>query len=196
MNPPFPSLVSPPPEAPSAQKDVCDCAHHRRASSCSPLEERGGRWAVLVPLLACAVCPACLSTYAKVLSFLGVGFLLTESAHQGILVVAVAISIGMGGWKAWRLRRGGPFAATVVGCALLILGHALDENAVMSWGGVAVLLGGAMWERRAWRALPSHGGSTQGQARSACLVTQLSSNGNAARPDGASREPPAHLHLD
>ena len=34
-----------------------------------------------MPVLACAVCPVCLGTYAQVFSALGVGFHLGERAH-------------------------------------------------------------------------------------------------------------------
>lgn len=106
---------------------------------------------MVVPLLACAVCPACLSTYAQVLSFVGVGLSLTESAHQVLLALAIAVSLAVSGWRFRRLRRLGPLLATAAGCVLLVLGHALEEDPVLTWGGVAVLLAGGLWERRVWR---------------------------------------------
>ena len=106
---------------------------------------------MVVPLLACAVCPTCLATYAKVLSFLGVGLSLTESTHEVLLAVAVMVSLAVSGWRSRRLRRLGPLLLTATGCALLVLGHALDEDPVLTWTGVAVLLAGGLWERRAWR---------------------------------------------
>ncbi|WP_375759002.1 MerC family mercury resistance protein [Corallococcus exercitus] len=146
------SLVESEAAASCVQKAVCDCAHHRRQEAgSSPAEVPGSRWAALAPILACAVCPACLATYAKVLSFLGVGVSLTESTHHLLLVIAVGVSLGASAWKALRLHRWGPLLVTVLGCALLVTGHALDEDPVLTWGGVAVLLGGALWERQAWR---------------------------------------------
>ncbi|WP_426752633.1 MerC domain-containing protein [Myxococcus sp. Y35] len=142
----------------STSAAACDCAHHRGQSPANPNERGkvpGGRWSVLVPLLACAVCPACLSTYAQVLSFVGVGLSLTESVHQVMLAVAVTVSLAVSGWRFRRLRRLGPLLATAAGCALLVLGHALEENPVLTWGGVAVLLAGGLWERRAWRQRPA-----------------------------------------
>ncbi|RKH47874.1 MerC family mercury resistance protein [Corallococcus sicarius] len=128
----------------------CDCAHHRAEAS-SPAGEPGGRWASLLPLLACAVCPACLSAYAKVLSFVGIGVSLSESTHLLLLVVAIGVTLVVSAWRAWRLHRVGPLVISVVGSALLVLSHALEENPLLLWSGVAVLLGGALWERRVWR---------------------------------------------
>jgi hypothetical protein len=145
---PSPLVVSETP-ASCGPRTVCDCAHHR--SQETPAEVPGSRWAALAPILACAVCPACLATYAKVLAFLGVGMSLTETTHQLMLVVAVGVALVASAWKAWRLRRWGPLLVTALGCALLVAGHALDENPVLTWGGVAVLLSGGLWERQVWR---------------------------------------------
>lgn len=93
----------------------CDCAHHRAKSSNPATGEPGGRWASLVPILACAVCPACLAAYAKVLSFVGIGVSLSESTHLLVLVLAIGVSLVVSAWRAWRLRRLGPLAISVVG---------------------------------------------------------------------------------
>jgi hypothetical protein len=51
----------------------------------------------------------------------------------------VGVSLEPSDWNAWGLRRWGP---------LLVAGHALNEEPVLTWGGVAVPLGGGPWERR------------------------------------------------
>lgn len=132
-------------------RSSCDCAHHRAKATTPASVEPGGRWASVVPILACAVCPACLAAYAKVLSFVGIGVSLSESTHLLVLVVAIGVSLVVSAWRAWRLRRMGPLAISVVGGGLLVLSHALDENPLLLWSGVAVLLGGGLWERQVWR---------------------------------------------
>ena len=163
---PFPMPLSPLADSeassPRVQKAVCDCAHHRRHEterSC-PEELPGSRWAALAPVLACAVCPACLSTYAKVLSLLGVGVTLTESTHHILLVLAVCVSLGASFWKARRRHQWGPLWVAILGCALLAMGHARDEDPVLTWSGVVVLLVGGLWERQAGRRVAaSRGGA-------------------------------------
>ncbi|NVI96601.1 MerC domain-containing protein [Myxococcus sp. AM009] len=143
---------------------ACDCAHHRGQAATDPTEPvkvPGGRWSMLVPLLACALCPTCLAAYAQVLSFLGVGLSLTESAHQVMLVVAVTVSLAVSGWRSRRLRRVGPLLVTAAGCSLLVLGHALEEDPVLTWSGVVVLLAGGLWERRVWRQLFTRGSASE-----------------------------------
>ncbi|CAM3967828.1 MerC domain-containing protein [Corallococcus exiguus] len=133
----------------------CDCLHHRAEAS-----RPGGRWASWVPLLACAVCPGHLSAYAQVLSFVGIGASLSESTHQLVLGVAIALSLAVNAWRAWRLRSLTPLAISGTGGGLLVLSHALDENALLLWSGAAVLLGGILWERQVWPRLPLRRAST------------------------------------
>ncbi len=132
----------------------CDCLHHRAQASRPADGSAGGLWASWVPLLACAVCPGHLSAYAQVLSFVGIGVSLSESSHLLILMVAVSLSLAVNAWRAWRLRHLAPLAISGVGSGLLVLSHALDENALLLWSGVAVLLGGVLWERQVWRRFP------------------------------------------
>ncbi|MHA7628923.1 hypothetical protein [Corallococcus sp. M7] len=127
----------------------CDCLHHRVEAS-----RPEGRWASWIPLLACAVCPGHLSASAQVLSFVGIGVSFSESSHLLFLGVAVSLSLAVNAWRAWRLRRLAPLAISGAGCGLLVLSHALDENALLLWSGVAVLLGGTLWERQVWRRFP------------------------------------------
>ena len=64
----------------------CDCSAHS-----APRTPSTGLWASLLPALACAVCPACLSTYAKIFSTAGTGFGLSDDAHGLILAIAVGL---------------------------------------------------------------------------------------------------------
>lgn len=125
----------------------CGCTAHRVEREAG----RGARLAALLPVLACAVCPACLSLYAKVLATLGVGFALTESQHQGILAVAVTASLLVSAARSWRSGRLWPVAVAGLGCALLVLGHALGDARWLEWSGVLVLLIGGIREQRVAR---------------------------------------------
>lgn len=122
---------------------ACDCGHHHpRAPSAA-----GSRWgAALLPALACAVCPACLTTYAKVLSVFGVSLGFDALVHQRLLVVALTASIAISAWRSWKQRRLWPLAVAIVGTALVAAGHALGELHALEWAGMLLLLGGAWAE--------------------------------------------------
>jgi hypothetical protein len=116
---------------------ACDCAAHRA-------HDRAGRapgiWSALFPVLACAICPACIATYAKVLSVLGVSFGLTEFQHVVLLTIAIAVSLAVSVWRSIRTRRLWPVAFATIGAALVLIGHLLGELHVLEWTGVLVLL--------------------------------------------------------
>ncbi|MBN9687449.1 hypothetical protein JYJ93_33940 [Corallococcus sp. NCSPR001] len=85
---------------------------------------------------------------------MGIGVSLSESSHLLLLGVAVSLSLAVNAWRAWRLRRLAPLALSGAGGGLLVLSHVLDENVLLLWSGVAVLLGGVLWERQPWRRFP------------------------------------------
>lgn len=102
-------------------------------------------WSAVLPVLACAVCPACLATYTKVLSSLGVGFGLSDVAHMLLLLVAVTTSIAISSWRSWRTRRAWPVVVACIGATLVLVGHAVDVH-IAEWGGVLVLVIGGVTE--------------------------------------------------
>lgn len=106
----------------------------------------------MLPLLACAVCPACLSAYAKVLSAFGVGLFLSETQHAIIMAVAVTSSILVSAWRSVRSGRRWPLAVSLSGSVLIVLGHLL-ELAAVEWLGVVVLLVGGLVEMPLLRKL-------------------------------------------
>lgn len=131
----------------------CACEAHskQRLTGDRRLADEGAvsRWlGNLAPVLACAVCPACVTTYAKVFSLMGLGFALTETQHVALLTFAVLISLGLSGRRTWIERRAWPIVVSVLGCALLVLGHVLGEVHWLEWSGVAVLLVGGLAERQ------------------------------------------------
>jgi hypothetical protein len=122
---------------------ACDCEHHRSPATGDSVA--GGLWASVLPLLACAVCPACLSAYAKILSALGVGLVLTETQHAVIMSLAVASSVAVSAWRTKRTGRAWPLAVSVSGASLVVVGH-LSERSALEWSGVLILLVGGLLE--------------------------------------------------
>ena len=133
---------------------ACDCAAHRAPAVAPP---GGGGWSALLPVLACAVCPACLTTYAKLFSVVGVGFGLSEFHHLVLLAFAIGTSIGVSAWRSWRTRRVWPIVTAVTGSTLVATGHFAGDLQAIEWLGVLVLLVGGLTEhfRLRRRAAPT-----------------------------------------
>lgn len=131
-----------------AHEHACDCAAHLRREEPAP-----GALSALLPVLACAVCPACLSTYAKLFSVAGVGFGLSELHHDILLGVAITTSVLVSAWRSHRTRRAWPIAVALTGSALVLCGHLLGELAWLEWAGVLVLLAGGLTEHFRLRRL-------------------------------------------
>lgn len=99
----------------------------------------------LLPVLACAVCPACLTTYAKLLSVAGTAWL-SDTHHLVLLGVALSASLGLSAARTVRTRRAWPLATALTGGALLLAGHFGGEAPVLEWLGVLTLLVGGLVE--------------------------------------------------
>jgi len=120
----------------------CGCEHAR------PSREGGwrGRLASVAPLLACALCPACLTVWSTLLSAVGVQAGLAgmgEEAHGVVLGVAVLVAMGVAAWRAISTRDVRPALLPAAGCGMLVAAHALDVES-LEWAGVAALLGAAL----------------------------------------------------
>jgi hypothetical protein len=122
---------------------ACDCCRHAPAGT---PEARLGIWSTLLPVLACAVCPACLATYTKLLSLVGVSFGFDESLHDLLMAVALTLSVGVSAWRSWRTGRAWPLLLAIGGSAFVAGGHLLGELHVLEWAGVLVLLIGGLSE--------------------------------------------------
>jgi len=92
------------------------------------------------------VCPACLATYAKVLSVLGVSVGLDEAHHTVLLILAISASVAVSLVRSWRTRRAWPIAIALTGSALVVSGHFLGDLHAIEWLGVLVLLAGGLTE--------------------------------------------------
>lgn len=132
----------------------CACAaHHGHASAVRRGPQRGALFA-LFPALACAVCPACLSLYAKVFATLGVGFTFTETQHHWLLLLALAASVLVSAWRSWQSRRAWPVVVSLLGSCLLLSGHGRPGTAWLEYLGVLVLLAGGIRENQRARQPP------------------------------------------
>lgn len=121
----------------------CDCAEHRPRPA---FKAEPGMGSAVAAALACAVCPACLTTYGKVLSALGMGVGVTERQHEVLLVVAVAVSLAVSAWRTWRTRRPWPVSVATLGAGLVLSGHWADVHAI-EWAGILVLVVGGITEQ-------------------------------------------------
>ncbi|MDI3289445.1 MerC family mercury resistance protein [Polyangium sp. 15x6] len=130
------------------------CAHHRHhsrpAGKATP--GRSSLLSVVLPVLACAVCPTCLGAWAQALSALGVGFVVTEAQHHVLLVVAVAVTLVVSVRRYVRSRRKGPLALSLAGSIGLVASHLLGEIEALAWASIVVLVAASIWQHR---ALPS-----------------------------------------
>lgn len=128
----------------------CDCAAHRHVA------ERGtatSLWASALPFLACAVCPACVATYAKLFSLMGVSVGLSELHHTVLLGVAIAVSTLVSAFRSVRSRRVWPVAFAILGSSMVLAGHVRGELHVLEWAGVLTLLGSGLVEHFRLRRL-------------------------------------------
>ena len=139
--------------ASSADAHACDCAGHRLAQA----HAAGGDGAVghvgwlssVAPILACALCPVCLSAYATILSALGVGVGVALSARQHALLVSAAVVLALGAalWRARVTQRYHTLALTGLGCALLLVGEYAGDNRLLIGLGMALLVGSMIVDR-------------------------------------------------
>ncbi|MGZ3420584.1 MAG: hypothetical protein ACXVEE_22095 [Polyangiales bacterium] len=106
-------------------------------------------------MLACAFCPTCLATYAKVLSAVGVGVGLSEAHHEVLLVLAVALSLAVSGYRSFRGRRAWPVLVSIVGCAAIVAGHAMHGGPLEVLGMIVLVVGGIA-ERRTSKQPSDH----------------------------------------
>jgi hypothetical protein len=127
---------------------ACDCPGHRRAAARVDAPPTS-IWSALVPILACALCPACVTMYSSLLATFGLGLAMSETQHHALLAVAVVIALGFSAWRATRTGRWRFVALTALGCALLGGAHAIEELPALSWAGIVVLLFAGWRDRRA-----------------------------------------------
>ena len=111
---------------------------------------RAGRWSTAAAVVSCAVCPACLSAYTKHFSTLGVGVWLSETAHDVLLFVALAINLLSSAIQCRQQDRTTPLGISLAGCFLVTAGH-LQDVPGLEWLGLLTLVAGGTLERATWR---------------------------------------------
>jgi hypothetical protein len=132
----------------------CDCGAHdvhsppsAAAAAAAASTDAAARWIAWLPALACLVCPACLSLYAKVLAAVGVGVVISERQHDALLGFAVVTSLATSAYRAVRTGRRWPLALTSAGAALVTVGH-LAALHPLEWLGVLCMLASGLFERQ------------------------------------------------
>lgn len=110
-----------------------------------------------LPVLKCAVCPACLSIFGGALAGARLGFLADEGAHAAILFGAVALDIVILGAAARHHNSPWPLALCVSGAVVALLGHFTNE--LIEYAGLALILTAALHNLVLMRRHRAHGGS-------------------------------------
>jgi FtsH-binding integral membrane protein len=119
----------------------CDCPAHRNVKP--DAARRASWWSALLPILACALCPACISAWAPLLATAGLGLALTESHHTALLLGAIAVSLVVAVWRARRTQAWVPLLLTTTGGASMLAGHLLDDNVLLAGLGALCFLSAA-----------------------------------------------------
>jgi hypothetical protein len=131
----------------------CDCAAHRAIAS--DQSERTVRPAyqslltLLLPLVACAFCPACLTLWAPLLASLGLGFALPEAVHPAGIAIAVLVALAPAARRAQRAKVWPPLVFVAAGAVLFLATHALGNGRLVELIGAVSLVFGSVLERRA-----------------------------------------------
>lgn len=97
----------------------------------------------MLTALACAVCPVCVATYAKLLSLTGISVGLDPGAHEILMFGALSISVRVSAWRSWRTARAWPFVVAVSGSALVATGHLLGGLHAVEWAACSFCSEGA-----------------------------------------------------
>jgi hypothetical protein len=136
------------------QHDCESCEHTRPTVS----GERVGLWASLLPAIACAFCPACLTVWSGLFSAFGAGtgHALSEEAHDALLAASLATALGTSLWRAWRTRRWSELVLPVLGSGLVTAGHLADAG-WLEWTGTGCLVASAAWSWLAHRLAHARG---------------------------------------
>ena len=97
----------------------------------------------LLPKIAC---PACWPAYAGLLSSVGLGFLIPNTAYLlPLTVIFLLVAIGMLAFRARRRRGYGPFAIGIVSTSLILFGKfSLASNSVF-YAGLGLLILASVW---------------------------------------------------
>jgi len=128
---------------PACPTTSCDCAGHRAMTLKRP---SGGKvsWSGLLPVLACALCPACLAAWTPLLAGLGLGLALTEAQHTWLLLVAIALAVVSAGLRARSSRMWTPLVLALLGGTVLLASHDTPGGGALSALGALCFIAAAI----------------------------------------------------
>jgi hypothetical protein len=124
---------------------------HCPASPQSSAPDSRVQIAALLPAVGAALlpkltCPACWPAYAALLSALGVGFFDYTPYLLPLTLVFLVVTLAI---LAWRPRRGyAPLALGLFASAAMLIGKFFFDSDIVSYAGVALLVGASAWN--AW----------------------------------------------
>jgi len=116
---------------PARSTTPCDCAAHRAMTRDRPARAKISLSALL-PVVACAVCPACLAVWTPVLAGLGLGLALTEAQHTSLLLLAIAFAVVSAAVRARTSRAWAPLVLTLLGGTALLASHDAARGGALS----------------------------------------------------------------
>jgi hypothetical protein len=121
--------------------------------------------AVALPVLKCAVCPACLGLVGSLLAGARMGFLEDERVHGAVLLVALAADVAILGASLRHHGRRGPLVLCALGALLALGGHL--ASGFVEYAGFALLFAAGIWNLRLLRRHHhQHGGDCCGHRSS------------------------------
>ncbi len=91
--------------------------------------------------LVAIVCPLCIPALGSLLASAGLGFAVSTTFLQPLLVALLLISIGSLAWSARLHGRWWIVASGLLGAALIYGGRYIQFNQPMMWSGAAILIG-------------------------------------------------------
>ena len=110
-----------------------------------------------LPILKCAVCPACLGIFASLFAGARIGFVQLERWHGILLLSALVADAIILGASARHHRRRGPLWLCAFGGLLAASGHYVVES--LEYAGFALLLAAGIWNLVLLRRHHHHAGS-------------------------------------
>jgi hypothetical protein len=102
----------------------------------------------VVSLLPSFTCPACITAYAGILSFLGLTYLLTNTVQVYLISFFFIAGIASMAWSTRTHRRFGPLVLTLSGSGAVLVGKFAWDVRPLIYAGIALLLAGAVWNFR------------------------------------------------
>jgi hypothetical protein len=97
--------------------------------------------AILLPIVKCAVCPACLSIFGSLFAGARFGFVQLEPWHEVVILVALIADFAVLGASFRHHQRHTPVWMCAAGAALIVLGHLFAES-LESLGFALLLIAG------------------------------------------------------